>query len=75
MPMTPEQRGVIGLIFLILAALGAAALVNKITNNATVAFPGAAAVFSFGLTMGDKLIESSPDLQHFDGDYNGLPES
>ena len=57
MPMTPEQRGVIGLIFLILAALGAAALVNGITNNATVAFLGAAAVFSFGLTMGDKLIK------------------
>ncbi len=57
MPMTPEQRGSIGLIFLILAALGAAALVNGITNNATVAFLGAAAVFSVGLTMGDKLLK------------------
>lgn len=57
MPMTPEQRGSIGLIFLILAALGAAALVNGITNSETVAFLVAVSVFGVGLTMGDKLLK------------------
>lgn len=55
--MSPEQQGSIGLAFLLLATLGAAALVHGVTNNATLAVIAAVAVFGGGLHLSDKVFK------------------
>ncbi len=50
-----EKRGLIGLLIVFLAAAGAAALINGITESATFAWIVFVAIFSTGLFKGDEI--------------------